>query len=300
LAPSPRAERTRRSALPRLGLALALFVAAAAPRAGAASEPAAAPLAFARHAEPVATRSLAWLREAVPASVVRVHEPYEAREVAFEALPFDRVLDAIYTPSWRSEEEILFTCRDGYQPTVPVGRVLAHRAWLAFRRADQPDFAIRKPESGTLLETELGPFYLVWENLDDAAVRREGDYGWPYQLVGVELIRARDRFPAMTPPPGSPPDVLAGFAAFRVHCSRCHKLNGEGGGIGPELNAGASPLEYRDQDWLRAWIEDPARIRPGTRMPPLDPLLPDRAATADRILAYLHAMVTARSDPAGR
>ena len=71
---------------------------------------------------------------------------------------------------------------------------------------------------------------------------------------------------------------------------------GEGGSIGPELNAAVNPLEYRDPDWLRTWIEEPSRIRPGTRMPPINPALPDRARTIDQILAYLGAMAAARRD----
>ncbi len=257
-------------------------------------------LAFSRHAEPVSTRSLDGLRAAVPPGTVRVHEPYEAREVAFSALPFDRVLDAVYTPTWRGEEELLFTCRDGYQPTIPVKRVLSHRAWLAFDRTDTEGFTIQKRESGEVVQIDLGPFYLVWENLEDAQIRQEADYGWPYQLVGIDLIRRLDRFPRMAPPPDASVQVLDGFAAFRVHCSKCHKLNGEGGSLGPELNAAVSPLKVRDPTWLRTWIENPSRIRPDARMPPLNPSLPDRARTVDEILAYLEVMVAAGPDAGGR
>jgi mono/diheme cytochrome c family protein len=262
--------------------------------AGAAAETApSAELAFARHGQPTARLALAELLELAPRREVRVHEPYEAGPARFAALPLERVLDAVYTSSWRGEEELLFSCRDGYQPTVPVARVLAHRAWLAFDREDQPDFTIRKRESGEVRSVELAPFYLIWENLEDAQIREEADYGWPYQLVGIELIRRSDRFPRMTPPPGASDAVLAGFAAFRVHCSKCHALNGEGGRIGPELNHAASPALTRDPDWLRGWIEDPSRVLPNARMPALNPALPDRARTVDEILAYLRAMATA-------
>ena len=98
----------------------------------------------------------------------------------------------------------------------------------------------------------------------------------------------------MAPPANAAPEVVAGFTAFRVHCSKCHKLNGEGGSIGPELLAAASPLQYRDPDWLRTWIEDPTRILESARMPALNPALPDRARTVDEILAYLRAMRSAR------
>ncbi len=247
-------------------------------------------LAFARRARPVATLDLGGLEAATTPSTVTVFEPYESREVTFQALRFPDLLDAVYGPAWREEEEILFTCSDGYQPTVPVARVLAHRAWVAFDRVGEPGFTLRKRESGSIRRVELGPYYLIWENLDDARIRQEADYGWPYQLVGIDLIRRADRFPRMAPPPDASAEVRAGFDAFRVHCSKCHKLNGEGGSIGPELNAAAKPVQYRDEEWLRTWIVDPSRIRPNARMPALNPALPDRERTVDQILAYLRTM----------
>jgi mono/diheme cytochrome c family protein len=254
-------------------------------------------LRFSRGGEPVAEKTIDWMREVAPASVIRVHEPYESREIPFEALPLEPLLDAVYGPSWREAEEILLSCSDGYAPTVPVARVIEHRPWLAFARADQPGFSVEKRESGELKTISLTPFYLVWENLDDAVVRQEADYGWPYQLVAIDLIRARERFPKMAPPEGSSPEVMKGFAAFRIHCSKCHTLNGEGGTIGPELNAANSPVEYRDPAWLRGWIEDPSQARPDARMPALNPALPDRAAVVDQILAYLAAMARVRDAP---
>ena len=265
------------------GLALALACSATPARADEGT------LAFRRHGAAVASRDVATLRKLARAETVRVFEPYEQREVEFRALPFDAVLDALYGARWRSEEEILFTCRDGYQPTVPVARVLAHRAWLAFERADAP-FTIEKFESGRVRNVSLAPFYLIWENLDDAAVRAEGDYAWPYQLVGVELIRARDRFPRLAPPADASPAAQRGLREFRIHCSRCHPLNGEGGGIGPELNAAANPAGRRDPAWLRRWIDAPSQLVPNARMEPLAPDLPDRDAVLDAIVAYLQAM----------
>ena len=256
-------------------------------------------LAFSLRGEAQVVLDLEALRAATPESVVRVFEPYEGQAMSFRALPFDRGLEQVYGSRWREEEELLFTCSDGYQPGFPVQRLLEHRAWLAFERVGSDHFSLLKHESGESKRIGLAPFYLVWSNLDDPVVREEGDYGWPYQLVGVDLIRARDRFPAMTPANDATAEVLAGFKAFRIHCSRCHTINGEGGKIGPELNIPVSPLEYRDLAWLRQWIDDPHRLLPTARMPALNPSLRNRARTIDEILAYLGAMAKRKLIPQG-
>lgn len=257
-------------------------------------------LRFARHGVPVATLDRAALARVAPLQVVQVFEPYEQDVARFDALPLVPLLDHVFGRSWRGEEELLFTCRDGYQPTVPVRRVLDHRAWLALDRRGEAGFAIDKHESGRVQRIDLSPAYLVWENLDDAVIRQQGDYGWPYQLVGIELIRARDRFPEMAPPATAPASVQAGFRAFRIHCSRCHPMNGQGGAIGPELNGPEAGVRVRDDAWLLRWITDPGSLLPTARMEPLNPALPDRDLVAEQILAYLHAMADARPAPGAR
>ncbi len=246
------------------------------------------PLAFSLHGESVAELSVEELEARSPRRELRVFEPHEQREVAFSAVDFARLLDAVYGEAWRRGEELLFTCRDGYQPTVPVSRFLEHRAWLATARVGSPDFGIAKWESGAVRRVALGPFYLIWDNLDDALIRQEGDYGWPYQLVGVDVIRTRERFPRSLPPAGSSPAVRAGFRAYRAHCSRCHALHGEGGQVGPALLP--ERLAQLDRDWLRRWIDDPSQLVPNARMERLNPSLPDRERVIEEILDYLEAM----------
>jgi len=255
-------------------------------------------IAFSRLGVAVADRDLAWMRSRVPAQVIRVEDPYEATAVEFEAVSFEALLDAVYSPSWRDGDEVLFRCRDGYQPSVSVARFRRHRAWLAFARVGSNGFTIRKPESGEVKTIDLAPFYLVWESDDAKSLRLDGDHGWPYQLVGVDLIGARDRFPAMAPPAGASESVELGFRAFRVHCSRCHRINGEGGTLGPELNGPTPFIRAVGADWLRRWIDDPAALSPKTRMPRLNPALPDRAQTIDTLVAYLDAMATAKTSTA--
>ena len=62
------------------------------------------------------------------------------------------------------------------------------------------------------------------------------------------------------------PQLARGQELFEtVGCRGCHKLDGVGGNIGPELDkVGAR----RSPDWLRAHFLEPAAVTPGSGMPP--------------------------------
>jgi mono/diheme cytochrome c family protein len=228
---------------------------------------------------------------------MEVFDPYEQTRVTFEALSLERALDQAYGPSWRKHDAIVFTCRDGYAPTIPVQRVLDHRAFLAFDRRGQVGFTVLKDEESTKKRIDLAPLYLIWDNVDDAGLIAEGDYGWPYQIVQIDLVSLRERFAEMAPPEDATPEAVAGFTAFVIHCSKCHAMNGKGGDLGPELNYPANPTEYMKRPWLRKWIDDPKSMRLAPRMPPLNPDLPDRERAIDEIVAYLEVMVSRKIEP---
>ncbi|MBI4531950.1 MAG: cytochrome b N-terminal domain-containing protein [Candidatus Latescibacteria bacterium] len=64
------------------------------------------------------------------------------------------------------------------------------------------------------------------------------------------------------------PTELAGKVYFQEHnCLRCHRLNGQGAKIGPDL---AGVGKKRDAEWLNQHFQNPSSIVPGTIMPPLD------------------------------
>jgi mono/diheme cytochrome c family protein len=254
-------------------------------------------LVFLSESQTVVSLTVEELTQRIRPRRVEVFEPYERARVAFTALPLERVFDEAYGPSWRTRDAILFSCRDGYEPTIPVRRVLDHRAYLAVDRSGAIGFTVLKDEEGTKKRIELGPFYVIWENLDNARIRTEGDYGWPYQVVRIDLVSFRSHFREMAPPQNASTDVLAGFDAFVAHCSKCHTINGRGGAIGPELNYPVNPTEYLKDEWLRKWIDDPKSMRLAPRMPPLSSELPERARIIDEIVAYLDAMASHKIDP---
>lgn len=222
---------------------------------------------------------------------VRVAEPHEAIDgdpvrVGYVALPMDKLLDAWFGDDWKTPEaEIVFLAQDGYRSVIPGSRFRRDRAYLAFARDDGAAFKIDNPaqnETGI----SLGPYYLIW---DDAPDRRHlGAYGWPYQVARVELRSAsEDR---ALRPSGARTDGEKGLAEAKEYCLTCHNIRGVGGEKYREDLVRAT-CRWQDAD-LKAWLDDPRRIRSATTMPPLNPLLPvaARRDAIEAIVGYLKAM----------
>jgi mono/diheme cytochrome c family protein len=75
-------------------------------------------------------------------------------------------------------------------------------------------------------------------------------------------------------------DKAAALYAGRFSCSGCHAMNGRGGRIGPDLGGAVARLE---PSWIRAMLEAPGHLVPGTIMPPMRA----PATTLDLLAAWL-------------
>jgi ubiquinol-cytochrome c reductase cytochrome b subunit len=62
-----------------------------------------------------------------------------------------------------------------------------------------------------------------------------------------------------------PAEIIRGAQTYVVNgCGSCHKVNGQGGGIGPSLNDLSS---RRTETWIRAHFLSPQKLSPGSIMP---------------------------------
>ncbi|MFI5362023.1 MAG: c-type cytochrome [Elusimicrobiota bacterium] len=262
----------------------------------AAAQATAADVVFKSHGKIVRTISVPDLEKLIPPQDIKIWEPHEKKEATFKAFPAIELLAKIYGPDWKKSEEALFTCTDGFQPSLALAEFSAHRGYLAFARAGDPDFIATNPDSHE--KVPLGPLYLIWENINDASIRKQGTIpGWPYEVATIDLIDFADRFPRMSPPAGSSAAVSHGFMEFRKRCLACHTINGDGGGKGVELNYPANPTEYWKEDWLKKWIVDPKSIRYNTEMHAFDRDNSAWEKDLDDVLAYLAAMAKNKQKP---
>jgi cytochrome c2 len=236
--------------------------------------------------------SLGEMRKLADERVV-VLDPHEHRAIEVRGVPVARVFDAAFGPAWRSAEEVVATCRDGFRPAIPVKLFLEREAFFAYARTDGPDFAVQEDPSK---RTAVGPYYIVWKNRGG---EDPPEPQWPYQVTAVEVTDYAARFEATLPPPQADGLAAKGFERFRTVCLPCHTINGRGGAVGPELNYPINVTEYFAEPVLRKWIEDPQQVRHGAKMPRPLPPGEDDARAIDELIAYLKAMARRKVPPRG-
>jgi len=220
---------------------------------------------------------------------LRIYESHEKKEREYKVYPARPLFNQIFGKSWKTAEEIIFLSADGYQPSIPVEKFLAYDAYFAIASADDSPFSLVNVLQNNEI-VELGPLYLVWDNLKSAKLRNEGASDMPYQIIGIELISFATHFPNLFPPSDAAPIVKQGFLHFRKHCLACHTINGQGGSKAPELNYPVSVTEYIKPEYLKRWIDQPSSIRYNTAMPALAADTPEREKVMEAIIAYLKAM----------
>jgi hypothetical protein len=163
---------------------------------------------------------------AAPVSL-EIFDPHEGRKRTYRALPVQAIFDAVFGKDWKNAEEIVFVSIDGYRATVPVAKFIKHAGYLAFEHDDARPFRmINKLQHNELVQ--LGPLYLVWDNMNSKALLESGAFDMPYQIRVVEL-KSSSSLPGMVPPADASPLAQQGFEHFRKYCAACHAINGDGG-----------------------------------------------------------------------
>ncbi|MDM8558853.1 cytochrome c [Candidatus Parabeggiatoa sp. HSG14] len=245
-------------------------------------------LTFKNRGKLVGSFTLAELKDKLAPTDVSVIEPHYNSEITYRGFPARELFDLIYGKEWRDSEEVLFTALDGYQPSIPVQKFLDHTSYVTYKAPGYSDFQVIKVFTsstgpGTFEVANLGPFYLVWENVEDKDAPSGEDF--PYQMASIDLITFAERFPEMAAPQDSGENVKRGFLQFRQHCMVCHMINGKGGTRGPDLTYVTKKLSDKT---LKEWII----YSKDEVMPPLEPELvagEDVNVITDEIVAYLKA-----------
>jgi hypothetical protein len=207
--------------------------------------------------------------------------------IGFALIP---VLNSIYGESWKNFEGILFTALDGYKIDIPTTRILKYNPVLTYRYKN-PQSPFTYDSKGNEGIIELGPYYLVWDNIKNPELIKDGGYGWPYQIAEIDTIRYASYYSKVFPFKKVDSSIREGFEAFKKNCMACHALKDQGGQKGPQLWP-YPPLKRFGREKFTQWVLSPQKLAPQTTMPALNPelSLKERKKLASKIYLYLAAL----------
>jgi mono/diheme cytochrome c family protein len=221
-------------------------------------------------------------------TVVEPHQsdPSHRTHITYLAVAANQVLDHLFGHDWQSSDnDIVFSATDGYQFAGNSQRFVRYKAYLAYARADGKPFALVDNKGQ---RTELAPYYLIWDNIEDPSLIGQGAYGWPYQVAQVDLRPVSTYAPLL--PENASQHARDGFVLFKEYCLICHRI-GNIGGEKLSTDLRQSLCSLKDSE-LQALIDNPSDALRKGGMPPLDAQLQGegRRQTIDLIMAYLRAL----------
>jgi len=256
----------------------------------------AASLSFVDNGHPVKTIEISALVRNSELKTLTINIPTDSIIRSYQGVSLIPLLDAVFDSQWKTRDAIKLTSSDGYQPIIPVPVILKYNGMIAIGENSRGVFSPLARSNGETVDP--GPFFLVWENIQDVAAKKEPWLSWPWQLTTLELTSFEREYPHSSPPSASPESVKKGFLRFRQHCIKCHAINGDGGNIGPELNYPVSVTEYWQPEWLIRFIADPQSVRANSKMIPFYRDIDNREVIIADIIEYLKVM--ARKKPSNR
>ena len=151
-------------------------------------------------ARPVELPSTGQIRHGIglPPQTVTVLEPHLSvadRHVAVAYVGY-RAVDVfahVLSEDWRDRAETIeFRALDGYVARIDAARFLKDGAFLVSAKENGTPFTVdnfRQNEKGV----PLRPWYLVWDNIANPALKAEGAGNWPYRVKEIGLVHAVER-----------------------------------------------------------------------------------------------------------
>ncbi len=206
------------------------------------------------------------------------YDPVFKREKKYEAIPLKPYLEKLIVTQNldTANTEIIFLCKDGYNPSLSLAKVMNAEPFLAIKDIE----AVAGKNWADTLNGKWAPFYLVWTNHSEGTI----GYTWPYGLKFLQFKASNTAYKAAMP---SDKKQLAGFKLYKAKCMKCHSINKVGGVMGPEFNIPKNITEYWQTKDIKAFVKNPYAYRYNSKMPPVENI---QGNEIDLILDYLTYM----------
>lgn len=227
----------------------------------------------------LASHSVQQMQLDLDAHTIEIDDVEYKKRKRYQAFLFDDVLQHIFGDSYAPEDwnSISFVALDGYNAVIDRQFFGEGDAYLVFKDHDFPDWEAI-PNHG---DETAAPFYLIWTK--EEKIPQNG-YSWPWSISDIALINLANEYAETTPDSSAvSPDIFSGYTLYMRRCNSCHSLGGQGGLIGPDLNAPMNILDYRSEEMVRAFITESSKFRRG-RMPDFKDLSEEQV---DQLIAYL-------------
>jgi len=193
---------------------------------------------------------------------VKVWEPHAQKVRVYHALNLIEFLNKFFGPTWKKAHGLSFTCRDGYIAHIPLKEIRRYQPMLAYSMVNGEDFRVDNLKQNEK-DVNLGPLYLVWNNLRYSKLKAQGAKNWPYQIVAINLER-KDPLLALRPDKHASSQIKQGHKIFAKNCLTCHAINKLGGQKGPDLS---EIISLKSEAEIKAYILDPRKLNPDSIMP---------------------------------
>lgn len=227
--------------------------------------------------KPVGAFKLSELKSKLEPRRIELYDIEYGKMKKYEGFALGDVLRLGFGEKLKSPEytDVAFIALDGYNAVATLSRISEPGGYIVYADLDSG-----KWEPIGRQGADPGPFYLVWTGKEQTPVN---EYPWPWQIAAVNLMRFQDQYPLVYPK-GAAADSPAfkGYEIFKGRCVRCHSMNGQGGKVGPDLNAPKSIVEYRSAYMIKEFIRHPSVYR-YTHMPDHPDLT---ESDLDDLLAY--------------
>jgi len=213
------------------------------------------------------------------AKVINIaYDPVFKRAKKYEAIPLKPYLEKLVATQNldTSNTEIIFLCKDGYNPSLALSKVMGDEPYLAIKDLE----ASEGKQWMDTLQGKWAPFYLVWPK---HLVKTKG-FTWPYGLKFLQFKATDEAYKAAIPSDGK---QLTGFKLYKAKCMKCHSVNKVGGVMGPEFNIPKNITEYWQTKDIKAFVKNPYAYRYNSKMPPVADL---QDQELDLIIDYLTYM----------